>query len=102
MSLPDLPVFYDMTYTTKDGKLTSEASLYNDNLWQTLNELVRQVNNGWQFPRKTPAEIEAYRLDDTVPEGATWYNINTDKLNFKMIVGTNPPVSSIQAVTSTP
>ena len=33
MSIPDLPVFYDMKYTHDDGNLTGEAHLFNDQVY---------------------------------------------------------------------
>jgi hypothetical protein len=94
MSLPELPVYYDMPYTTKEGKLTTESALYNDNLWQTLNEMVRQANNGWQFPQKTGAEITAYGTDETVPNGTTWFDTDAAKLKVKTAASTIETITS--------
>jgi len=95
MSLPDLPVFFDMKYVDKDGNLTPDASLYNDNLWQTLNELVRQINNGLQLPQATTSQITSYGADTTVPVGTIWFDTDIAKLKVKTAA------STIETITST-
>lgn len=92
MSLPKLPVFYDMTFTDDQNNLTSEALLYNDNLFQTLNELVRQINNGLALPNKTTAQITSLLADAEI--GTIWFNTDVNKMQFKDNGG------AIQTITS--
>lgn len=88
MAIPNLPVFYDMPYTYKDGALTQEALLYNDQLWQSLNLVVNQFNNGIQLPNFTAAEITTLANDTTVPVGTLWYNTTATALSVKTGAGT--------------
>lgn len=99
MSLPNLPPFIDMIYTDKEGKLTPNALLYNDEMNNTLRVLLEQfnelvmtsfasndfVNKGLLIPNATTAEITAYRDDLQVPVGATWFNTNLAKLQVKTV-----------------
>ena len=107
MAIPNLPPFYNMTYTDKDGNLTSDAHLYNDQTFQVLNEILLLVNsisttvvsggsvtlNGLNPPSFTTAEIAA--LAPSVSEGTIWYDKTLGKLKFKNSAG-------IQTITSTP
>jgi|SRR5882672_753626 len=107
MSISPLPVFYDMYFTEKDGKLTADGYLYNDQLFQTLNFAIillntlvnsaiinnRIVNNGVQIPQFTTAQITA--LVPTSVVGTVWFNTTLAKLQ----VLTAPGV--VETVTST-
>lgn len=44
MTIQDLPAFYDMIYTEKDGRMTRDSYLYNDQTFQSLNYTVFAVN----------------------------------------------------------
>jgi hypothetical protein len=98
MAIPDLPVFFDMRYSDDSGKLTSDAFLYNDNLWQSLNLAIfllnsivlstvnadgSIVNDGLVFPSKTNAEILDYISDPDIPNGAAWYDLSDNKIKVK-------------------
>lgn len=109
MSIPTLPPFFDMNYTTKDGRLTSDAYLYNDQTFQVLNLVVTLlnsfvssaiinntiVNNGITPPSFTTAQITAFGADSTIPNGTMWFNTTLAKLQVK----TAPSV--IETITST-
>lgn len=107
MTIPTLPVFYDMYYTEKDGRLTSDSYLYNDQTFQALNlavillnGLVKSaiinntiVNNGVQFPQKTTAEIMA--LEPDAENGTVWFNTNLAKLQVKTAAGVIETITSV-------
>jgi len=113
MSLDNLPVFYDMPYTDKDGNLTSEANLYNDQMFQTLNNAVflintlvtsvvindgtvnnnTVVNNGLLAPQKTTAQITA--LEPTAANGTIWFNTTLAKLQVKTASGIVQTITSV-------
>lgn len=92
--LPNLPPFFNMIYTKEDGSLTANAQLYNDLMYQILNQLIVMINNGLQLPNKTTAEIIAYAADTSVPIGTLWYNTSLNKLQFKTGTGTVETVTS--------
>jgi len=97
MSIPNLPAFYDMPYINKDGKLTAQAQLHNDNTFQTMNQAIGTINtnisnNGIVVTPKTTAEIAAI----TVAAGTVglWFNTNLNKLQFKTSAGTVETITS--------
>ena len=84
--VPVLPVFYDMAITQEGKRMSNEAMLYNDNLWQSLNALVELVNtfisyNGISVPQFTTAEITALAV--TAPNGTFWYDTDTNQIKAK-------------------
>ena len=96
-----LPPFFNMIYTNEKGELTTNAHLYNDLTYQILNQLVVSfnevvgfLNNGIPLPQKTTAEIMAYSLDTTVPDGTLWFDTSSGKLVFKTGTGTFETVTS--------
>lgn len=107
MTIQTLPVFYNMVYTEKDGRLTSDSYLYNDQTFQTLNVAIILLNtvinstvdngvitnNGIQFPQYTTAEIIA--LEPTSLDGTVWFNTTLAKLQVKTATGV------IETITST-
>ena len=107
MSLPMLPPFFDMYYTEKNGKLTADGYLYNDQMFQVLNLAVNLmnllvnsaivnntiVNNGVQFPQFTTAQITA--LVSTSAIGTVWFNTTLSKLQVLTATGV------VQTITST-
>lgn len=107
MTIPTLPTFYDMYYTEKDGRLTADSYLYNDQMFQALNLAVillnsfinsaiinnTIVNNGMQFPQKTTAEITA--LEPDVADGTVWFNTNLAKLQVKTASGIIETITSV-------
>jgi hypothetical protein len=95
MAIPNLPPFFNMIYTNKDGSLTPNSQLYNDLMYQVLNRVIDNFNNGMQLPNKTTAEITAYAADATVPLGTLWFNSSLGKLQFKT------GASTVETITST-
>lgn len=107
MTIPRLPVFYDMPYTEKDGKLTTQAHIHNDQTFQVLDSSVTLMNqtvdstinggtvifNGSKNANKTTAEITA--LEPTSTVGTVWFNTTLGKLQVKTAPGT------VQTITST-
>ncbi len=123
MSIVNLPAFYDMIYVNKDdGKLSTDGYMYNDQMFQVLNDIVILLNaitstqitgtssnsqtvtiNGINPPLKTTAEINAFVAEtDTskqLPVGTIWYNSDTDQLQFLSLVA---GVRTLKTITSTP
>jgi len=116
MTLPSLPAFFDMPYTDKEGKLTPDSHLYNDQTFQVLNNLVTFFNDfvntlladitalqavginspallGINPPSYTTAQIIA--IEPNVNNGTMWFNNNLKKLQFKTDSGV------IETITST-
>jgi hypothetical protein len=107
MTIPTLPVFYDMYYTEKDGRLTADSYLYNDQTFQALNLAVillnglvnsaiinnTIVNNGVQFPQFTTAQITA--LEPNAVNGTVWFNTNLAKLQVKTSSGVIETITSV-------
>lgn len=113
MSISNLPTFYSMRWCDKEGNLTVESNLYNDELSQTLISAIRLLNkiglsniitsgdnrggvnyNGLQFPQKTTAEITAYASDTSVPNGTAWFDTDVSKLKVKTAAGTIETITS--------
>ena len=117
MAIPNLPPFFDMKYTDDKGNLTSEAHLFNDNMWQTLNMAVfllntlvtstvnnsgapainagTIVNQGVKFPNYTTAEITALAASAT--KGTVWFD--TDAAKLKVLTNDTPvTIETIQSV----
>lgn len=107
MAIPNLPTFFDMTYTKSDGKLSPDGYLYNDHMAQSLNNMVTLSNhmatshvqggnvtlNGLTPPSKTTAEITA--LQASVPNGTIFYNSTLKKLQFKSDTGVIQTITSV-------
>lgn len=107
MTIPTLPAFFDMYYTEKDGRLTADGYLYNDQMFQVLNTALillnsiinstvinnQTVNNGIQFPQYTTVEIVA--LEPNSLNGTVWFNTTLAKLQVKTASGV------IETITST-
>lgn len=105
--IPALPAFYDMYYTEKDGRLTADSYLYNDQMFQSLNlvvillnDLINSaiinntiVNNGVQFPQFTTAEITALEPDSV--NGTVWFNTTLAKLQVKTAAGVVETITSV-------
>lgn len=106
MTIPALPVFFDMYYTEKDGKLTADSYLYNDQMFQSLNLAVTLlnslvssaiinnslVNNGVVFPQKTTTQITA--LEPNAKDGTVWFNTTLAKLQVKTAAGVIETITS--------
>lgn len=93
--IENLPPFYNMPYTDNEGKLTTEAEIFNDQAFQTLNALIDKVNNGWTFPSKTNTEITAYGADTAVPVGTVWFSTTDSKLKVKTAASTIEEIQSM-------
>lgn len=111
MTIPSLPVFYDMPLTDMGDHMGNEASLYNDNLWQSLNLAVRIINevisttisntttlntitiDGVTFPSKTNAQITALEPDSAV--GTVWFSTTDAKLKVKTAAATIETIQSV-------
>ena len=98
MAVSNIPPFFNMDFTNKDGSLTPNAQLYNDQLCQSLQQIIEQMNNGIQLPQKTTAEITVYRDDINVPRGTIWFNTSLLKLQFKTVA--NIGSGTIETITS--
>lgn len=120
MTIQKLPPFFDMVFTDKDGRLTADGYLYNDQLFQALNTLLFMYNNGASTlvqninalvtagitapaliginpPSFTTAQIAAIVAvtPSIVPLGTIWYNSTLKKLQFLADTGI------IETITST-
>lgn len=106
MTIPVLAPFFDMHYVDKDGTLTVDGKLYNDQLFQSLNDAVillnglinsviinnTIVNNGVQFPTFTTAQITA--LVPTAVIGTVWFNTTLAKLQVLTATGVVETITS--------
>lgn len=108
MTITALPVFYDMPYTTEEGKLTTEAHLHNDQTYQVLSTMLtltnttvasnvdtnnNVTNQGIIFPSYTNAQIIGMTLSAKI--GTVWFNTTISKLQVK----TGPiTIQTIQSV----
>lgn len=118
MTIQDLPPFFDMQCTEKGDKLSPDMYLYNDQMFQALNNLMQMFNLsistllaeeptltaagitpktviGINPPSFTTAQITAINSisPSIIPVGTIWYNSTLDKLQFK-------GASGIQQITS--
>lgn len=107
MSIPTLPAFFDMYYTEKDGRLTADGYLYNDQTFQALNLAVILlnglinsaiingviVNNGVQFPQFTTTQITALQPNAAI--GTVWFNTTLAKLQVKTAAGVVETITSV-------
>lgn len=119
MTIPLLPAFFDMIYSKSDGHLSADGYLYNDQMFQVLNNLLMMFNNsastifmnyptlialninapfliGINPPSFTSAQISAIVAitPSIIPLGTMWYNSSMKKLQFLSDVAT------IQTITS--
>lgn len=94
MSIYNFPMFFDMVYTDKEGKLTSDALLYNDQLNQSLQQVGFFFNNGLSLPVKTNAQATAAATDTTIPVGSIWFNTDLAKAQIKVTTSTIETVTS--------
>jgi hypothetical protein len=109
MTVPTLPAFFDMYYTEKNGKLTADGYLYNDQLFQALNLAVillngfissaiinnTIVNNGIAPPSFNTAQITEFGADVTIPNGTMWFNTTLAKLQVKTASGVIETITSV-------
>ncbi len=69
-----IPTFQSVQFVDKDGYLTTQMQMYNDE----LNNILRNglSDNGWTLPTVTQAEladIQALPDDQLMPDGTMWY-----------------------------
>ncbi len=69
-----IPTFVNVQYTDKDGFLTTQMQMYNDE----LNNILRNglSDNGWTLPQVTSVELTAIEnlpLEQQMPNGTIWY-----------------------------
>lgn len=120
MTISKLPPFFDMVYSNvKDGHLSPDGYLYNDQLFQTLNALLFMYNSGASTllqnnnalvavgitapallginpPSFTTAQIAAIlAYTPPVPNGTMWYNSTLKKLQFKADTGIIETITSV-------
>lgn len=106
MTIPTLAPFFDMQYSEMDGRLTADGKLYNDQLFQSLNDAVillnglinsviinnTIVNNGVQLPTFTTTQITA--LVPNAAIGTVWFNTTLAKLQVLTAVGVVETITS--------
>lgn len=107
ISLDSLPPFFNMYFTEKDGRLSTDGYLYNDQLFQTVNVIVLLLNSlsstsiqgndvvldGINPPSYTTLDI--VDLEPNVPRGTIWYNSTLKKLQFKADDGVIETITSV-------
>ena len=93
MTIANLPPFYFFKYVDEKGDMTGDAHLFNDQMWQSLNNVINYFNNGITFPSYTTAQIIALEPSSSV--GTVWFNSSLAKLQLKTATGV------IQTITST-
>lgn len=94
-----IPTFVNLQYTDKDGYLTSQMQMYNDE----LNNILRNglSDNGWTLPQVTQAqltELEALPTFDQMPNGTIWYVHDDDTVVYEVVVKIN---GALRKVTTT-
>lgn len=92
----ELPNFFQMKYTDTEGYLTSEATLYNDQLYRFLLGIFN--GNGIVVPSRTTAEITGYGNDSSVALGTIWFCTDLGggaKLQVKTAAGTIETITSV-------
>lgn len=106
--IASLPPFNDFPLVDKDGKMTTDSLMYNDQLWQSLNIVVVLLNGlvasnvtqdgaitnqGVTLPSYTTSEIIA--LEPNVDNGTIWFNTSLSKLQVKTSTGTIETIQSV-------
>lgn len=97
MAVQNLPPFYTMPYTDKDGNLTSQASFHNDQTFQALNNLVNQFND--LLAKYNVSSLTSTIIQTNVPA------LQTVGITAPALIGLNAPsfttaqITAIMAVT---
>lgn len=86
-----VPVFADVKYFDKDGGLTDEALLYQEELNQVMQNNLS--DNGWVIPSLTATQVVA--ISSSMPNGTLWL----DTTNNVLVVKIN---GSLEKITTTP
>lgn len=98
MTIASLPPFFNMNVTDDKGNFTPDGYLYNDQLWQSLNQLVILINNhitdnGITFSSFTTSQIIA--LEPSSAVGTVWFNSTLSKLQVKTGTGIIETITSV-------
>lgn len=80
-----IPQFYITQLVDKDGFLTSEMKLYNDELSQSLQNGLS--DNGWTLPLQKTANIAAIAALPTTQLGTMWYDTDTNQFKILTNIG---------------
>lgn len=85
-----IPTFANVQYTDKDGYLTTQMQMYNDE----LNNVLRNglSDNGWTLPTVTQAqltEIQTFTGANALPNGTVWYVHDDDTTVYEVVVKIN-------------
>lgn len=94
-----IPTFVNVQYTDKDGFLTSQMQMYNDE----LNNVLRNglSDNGWTLPTVTQAQLAniiALPSSEALPNGTIWYVHDTTTAVYEVVVLIN---GALRKVTTT-
>lgn len=69
-----VPIFADVKYYDKDGGLSDQALLYEEELNQALQNNLS--DNGWVVPQITAANLVL--IAPTMPNGTIWYETDNN------------------------
>jgi hypothetical protein len=69
-----VPVFADVPYFDKDGGLTDQALLYQEELNQVLQ--TNLSDNGWRVPQISAANLVL--IAPSQPDGTIWYDVDNN------------------------
>lgn len=94
-----IPTFVSVQYVDKEGYLTSQMQMYNDE----LNNILRNglSDNGWTLPTVTQAQLTAIRAlpsDQALPNGTIWYVHDANTAVYEVVVLIN---GALRKVTTT-
>ncbi len=94
-----IPTFANVQFTDKDGFLTAQMQMYNDE----LNNILRNglSDNGWTLPTVTQAElatIQTFTGANALPDGTIWYVHDTGTSVYQLVVKIN---GALRKVTTT-
>lgn len=94
-----IPSFQNVQFVDKDGYLTTQMQMYNDE----LNNILRNglSDNGWTLPTVTQDEltqIQAFTGTQVMPNGTIWYVHDDDTLVYEVVVKIN---GALRKVTTT-
>lgn len=94
-----IPTFQSVMFVDKDGYLTSQMQLYNDE----LNNVLRNglSDNGWTLPTVTQAQLAAIMAlpsDQAMPDGTMWYVHDTGTAVYEFVIKIN---GALRKVTTT-
>lgn len=94
-----IPTFQNAQYVEKNGYLTTQMQLYNDE----LNNILRNglSDNGWTLPTVTQTELAAIialPADQQMPNGTIWYVHDTGTAVYELVAKIN---GALRKVTTT-